>query len=177
MRRVGMRIQDHEPPSEGCSCGIYGTLGLLSLMRQYGLYAQDIVAVIAAEGVTIIGGTGLRTAAARVVAYWTPLRGYRKIARRQFEGAQHFQNLDEMLTAYGLSKQEQTVIRPPGRLNIFVWSIYALWCSLAASLNGNRLSSYLHDQQWGLAAIEAVPMAFLAALTWYYYRRVRARIG
>lgn len=59
-------------PSLNCMCGIYGTLTIDQLFKEYGQYARNCVAVFAAEGTTIIGTKGLRTAAARIVAYWCP---------------------------------------------------------------------------------------------------------
>lgn len=62
--------QPHEAPILKCSCGIYGCLTLGGLLQQFPSAATRMIAVIAAEGKTIIGPVGLRTAAARVVAYW-----------------------------------------------------------------------------------------------------------
>src|ERR1700758_3506082 len=61
----------HDAPHEDCRCGVYGSLNLENLRRQYH-ESLNLVAVIAAEGETIIGTRGLRTEFARVVAYWTP---------------------------------------------------------------------------------------------------------
>jgi hypothetical protein len=60
----------HEAPAKGCSCGIYATHSVAALFRQYGKQACKIVVVIAPEGRTVTGDTGMRTAAARIVAYW-----------------------------------------------------------------------------------------------------------
>lgn len=60
----------HEAPAENCHCGLYGTLTLEHLESQYRSQALNCVAVMAAEGVTYLGDKGLRTAAARIVAYW-----------------------------------------------------------------------------------------------------------
>jgi hypothetical protein len=60
----------HEAPAKGCSCGIYATHSVAALFRQYGKQACRIVTVIAPEGRTVTGDTGLRTSAARIVAYW-----------------------------------------------------------------------------------------------------------
>ena len=64
--------EDHEAPAPGCRCGIYGALSLQTLYSQYPKAASRIVAVIAAEGKTMLGTVGLRTAAARVVASGAP---------------------------------------------------------------------------------------------------------
>ena len=57
-------------PGENCACGLYGTLGVDQLVYEYSAYAGGSMAVFAAEGTSYIGSRGLRTAAARVVAYW-----------------------------------------------------------------------------------------------------------
>lgn len=112
------------PPGDGCACGIYGTLDLPALVRQYEHESRKCVAVIAAEGTTVIGNTGLRTAAARIVAYWCrreataggariesngPLQlevsrplSLRKFFAEQCPDAQHFEAMEQMLAAYGL---------------------------------------------------------------------------
>lgn len=63
---------DHSIPHERCTCGVYATVDLQSLIAQYRDRCRSNVAVVAVEGTTIIGDKGMRTSAARVVAYWTP---------------------------------------------------------------------------------------------------------
>ena len=71
-------------------------------MRQYTWLSSRLVTVIAAEGTTIIGDTGLRTGYARVVAYWTATAAeLRERCEKQFIGATHFGDIGEMLAAYG----------------------------------------------------------------------------
>lgn len=92
---------NHDAPAEGCHCGIYGCLTIDRLVKQYPLQCMEIVAVIAVEGNTIIGEIGLRTQAARIVAYWSPKREVRKICADTCDGAIGFAKLDDMLAAYG----------------------------------------------------------------------------
>lgn len=99
----------HPAPDESCSCGIYGSLSYADLIKQFGSYAPFMVSVIAAEGATIIGDRGLRTAFARVVAYWTdpdPLR--RVSAAKQFREAKVFESPFDMVSEYGVA------LLPPG---------------------------------------------------------------
>ena len=102
----------HSAPHEGCSCGIYGSLSYADLVDQFRHNTKDIIAVIAAEGTTIIGDRGLRTAFARVVAYWVG-GGWapdnlstesiqREVAAAQFIGAKPFETPLDMVEAYGL---------------------------------------------------------------------------
>jgi hypothetical protein len=97
----------HEAPADGCTCGIYGTHSLAALSRQYGKQACRIVAVIAPEGPTVTGSTGLRTAFARIVAYWcaepdrSPSEG--DVCVEQCPGARRFYDLNVMARLYGLS--------------------------------------------------------------------------
>jgi hypothetical protein len=63
--------------------------------------ADDITAVIAAEGTTLIGTVGLRTQYARVVGFranWP----YRSYAQKQFVDAEEFGTDAEMLEAFHL---------------------------------------------------------------------------
>jgi len=100
------RNPDHVAPEDGCTCGIYGTHTLEGLFNQYGEFACRIIAVIAAEGPTVIGTTGLRTAAARIVAYWCadPDRAQSEVdaCAAQCPGARRFYDLDVMARLYGL---------------------------------------------------------------------------
>lgn len=59
-----------ECPSFDCNCGLFGSVTITHLMTNYKEHAVKGIAVIAAEGMTLIGDTGLRTSAARIVAYW-----------------------------------------------------------------------------------------------------------
>ncbi|MCA2338803.1 hypothetical protein [Mycobacterium avium] len=97
---------DHTAPDDTCSCGIYGATTLGSLRRQFPDLAAAIVAVIAAEGPTIIGSAGLRTSAARVVAYWCHpgpvFDDARSVFAQQCRQAQNFDDLGAMLAAYDI---------------------------------------------------------------------------
>lgn len=104
----------HQAPHEGCECGVYATLDLQNLVRQYREYAETNVAVVAAEGSTIIGSKGMRTAAARVVAYWAPedirARVYQEVCGKE---AQRFTDIHEMLKAYGFPEYPNPFPRIP----------------------------------------------------------------
>lgn len=104
-RRCGYHPPGHHPPEKDCSCGIYGSLSLDHLVRQYYRQCADIVAVIAAEGATIIGPRGLRTEHARVVAYWTRYRDISRLAKRQFGSAERFWRINPMLSKYGIPRK------------------------------------------------------------------------
>lgn len=117
----------HEAPNENCGCGVYGSLSYADVLGQYHDAAKHLVAVIAAEGKTIIGTRGLRTAFARVVAYWADPGGptqqtatadfwgrtvayegpmhptYREVAASQFKDAQSYDCPLEMVEEYGLA--------------------------------------------------------------------------
>jgi hypothetical protein len=119
----------HEAPDENCGCGVYGSLSYADVLGQYHDAAKHLVAVIAAEGKTIIGTRGLRTAFARVVAYWadptspgllgpmldywgrrvrddrrdTDQPTYREVAALQFKDAQSYDCPLEMVEEYGLA--------------------------------------------------------------------------
>lgn len=95
----------HEPPDLGCSCGIYGCLTLEDLVFQYPHYAGEAVAVIAAEGPTVIGRIGLRTARARVIAYWTEWPRTKELCANQFSGAAQYDDMLAMLKEYKLPVQ------------------------------------------------------------------------
>lgn len=88
------------PPGKDCACGIYGTVTLESLIKQYRRQAAQCVAVIAAEGETIVGDRGLRTAAARIVAYWVSDQMAHQILLDGSGGARHFTSIPDMLAEY-----------------------------------------------------------------------------
>lgn len=90
-------------PNEECLCGLYGTLTLEQLIREYG--ASTItggVAVIAAEGPTIIGSKGLRTSAARIVAYWLGVQGNDGVYARHAPEAKRYTDMTKMLADHNL---------------------------------------------------------------------------
>jgi hypothetical protein len=96
----------HAAPADDCGCGIHGATDLRSLLLDYPHLAARIIAVIAAEGVTIVGAEGLRTAGGRVVAYWchpsSELNLAREIFAEQCPDAVSFTDCDAMIAAYGL---------------------------------------------------------------------------
>lgn len=99
---------EHVSPHEECTCGIYGCLSLEKLREQYSSYASKFVAVIAAEGTTLIGDVGLRTQYARVVAYWHINDSRYEIpATLQFKGARRYLDLGQMLEAYQIPEYPQ----------------------------------------------------------------------
>ncbi|PBA23764.1 hypothetical protein CKJ66_26225 [Mycobacterium avium] len=105
-RAVCNHDRAHDAPAEECGCGIYGATSLESLRAQYPVLASNIVAVIAAEGTTIVGSRGLRTQAARVVAYWchpsSRMDTAGAVIAEQCPAAERFADLDQMLAVYGL---------------------------------------------------------------------------
>jgi hypothetical protein len=94
---------DHVAPVEGCSCGIYGCLSLSKLFEQYGSEASAIVAVIAVEGRTALGGVGLKASSAWVIAYWRPADDP-DLADDEVPGARRYFNLSLMARVYGLGE-------------------------------------------------------------------------
>lgn len=106
-------IMSHQAPDPDCRCGIYGSLNLENLRRQYS-EALFMVAVIASEGKTIIGTRGLRTEFARVVAFWTPWYQFymRKTASRECPDAKSYGSLDQMLKDYGIPKKADDKVEP-----------------------------------------------------------------
>ena len=98
-------VPSHEAPHEDCQCGIYAAHTLEHLVAQYPVQTGHIVAVIAAEGQTIIGDKGFRTQYARVVAYWC-VDTLTEPAKRQFKGAQRYGKIDDMLVAYGFREKK-----------------------------------------------------------------------
>lgn len=104
-RRSSILPSRHEAPHEDCECGIYGSLSYADLLDQFRTHAQRIVAVISAEGKTIIGERGLKTQFARVVAYWVrPDESLDRLcAADQFRDAKAFDNPLEMIEEYGLA--------------------------------------------------------------------------
>lgn len=98
----------HAAPADSCTCGLYSCTTLQSLVRQYGEELKGSgVAVVAAEGNTIVGEQGMRTAAARIVAYWTwPTKRWWSFDwaahyyRKHVPTAIHYTDMAKMLSDY-----------------------------------------------------------------------------
>jgi hypothetical protein len=107
------RMLEHDAPDSDCRCGIYASLNLENLRRQYA-EALFMVAVIAAEGKTIIGTRGLRTEYARIVAYWIPWYQFymKKVAARECSDAMFYKNLNEMLADYQIPRKADGKVEP-----------------------------------------------------------------
>jgi hypothetical protein len=98
---------DEPSPVLSCDCGIYASTNYRHLCKQYQTRCNEIIAVIAAEGKTIVGSQGLRTQFARVVGYhfggWTAM--YRLAAHIQFVDATEYDSLSHMLQHFGIPKE------------------------------------------------------------------------
>lgn len=95
-----------EVPNLECHCGIYGTITIEHLVRHYlSVGANKSVAVFAAEGLSYIGSRGLRTKAARIVAYWA-IDAYKAYYAKECPGAKGYDDINEMLEAYKFAKHE-----------------------------------------------------------------------
>lgn len=93
----------HTAPADHCSCGIYACTDLESLRFQAPVPANRVVAVIAAEGPTVIGDRGFRTSAARIVAYWCSPAHPDTAERMRChtpDQTREFTDLEDMLNAY-----------------------------------------------------------------------------
>lgn len=109
---LGLIEPPHEAPHEDCACGIYATLNFTMLARQYGDDAKRSVAVIAAEGTTIIGDKGLRTAAARIVGWWAVDDDAAK-SYAQCDGATRHDDVNALLEAFGFEAYGEWPPPPP----------------------------------------------------------------
>lgn len=103
---LGLMKNHHSAPHPGCECGVYGAFSLQHLRRAY-TQAWNRVAVIAAEGQTIIGTRGLRTERARIVAYWTFSN-----ADVMPADAKRYESVYEMVRDYGLSQKASDSATP-----------------------------------------------------------------
>lgn len=103
-------VFSHQAPHEDCHCGIYAAHTLRTLKEQFAA-ARDIVAVVAAEGQTIIGSKGFRTQRARVVAYWCS-ESVSATASTQFAQAQRYSTISSMLDDYGLDEGSSSPPEP-----------------------------------------------------------------
>jgi len=107
------RDPNHRPPADNCGCGLYGTLTLDQLLKEYPEWAHRCVAVFAAEGETVIGPRGLRTAAARIVAYWAGTRTEKEVFEKQAPEARWFKQIEPMLKDYGFPKYDPACALQP----------------------------------------------------------------
>jgi hypothetical protein len=99
---------DHVAPAKNCKCGIYATNTVAALFGQYANQASKLVSVIATQGQTVKGEVGLKTSAARIVAYWIgdpDLDGSSReaeVCKTDAPGARRFFDLHLMLKLFGL---------------------------------------------------------------------------
>jgi hypothetical protein len=114
--------ESHSAPERGCSCGIYGALALNHLRNQYPSNSAGIIAVIAAEGTTIIGTRGLRTQYARVVGWYAGKHPERSIAARQFKDALEYTTSLGMCTAFNLPLNGPDVMDDPYSSVVSWWT-------------------------------------------------------
>jgi hypothetical protein len=103
------------PPGEDCRCGLYGTLTIDQLIKEYGnaIRSNGCIAVFTAEGDTVIGSAGLRTAAARIVGYWvsTENGGYHNAEqafKEQCPEAKKCDTIAELLSEFGFEPFKST---------------------------------------------------------------------
>jgi hypothetical protein len=110
---------NHTAPDENCSCGVYGSLSVEHLVAQFPRESALLITVIAAEGQTIIGPRGLRCEYARIVGYWSPWRGIRRICKRNIPDGIRFKRLQKMLDEYHLPFQIEV---PPEKRDERYWA-------------------------------------------------------
>ena len=110
----------HEVPAENCTCGLYGTLTLQQLEHEYRFQAKRCVAVFAAEGTTFIGTKGLRTAAARIVAYWCWDEADALVFAHQCPDATRFLGIHLMLAQYGFPEYEEAWPPQPSPIDEYI---------------------------------------------------------
>lgn len=97
---------EHVPPAEKCGCGIYAFFTVEELFDQYPEFAHRIIGVITAQGLTTIGTKGLKTAAARVVAWWCrDDDADAKVCAASCPGTRRYYDLDVMTRIYGLDEK------------------------------------------------------------------------
>lgn len=99
-KAIAQCSKDHEIPASGCQCGLYGLQSLDRLVREYGKDCQHCVAVFAAEGRTIVGDRGLKTKAARVIAYWVRSKTELDVMAKEAPKAKHYEDIAKMLEDY-----------------------------------------------------------------------------
>ena len=121
---LGLDGAPHIPPCQGCHCGVYGTLSLQHLRDQYQGFADKCVAVIAAEGNTMLGDRGLRTQHARVIAYWC-IDDYAPVCQRQFKDAKQFSDVLEMIGVYGIPEYPGEEKKEKKTTPAYYWSVSA----------------------------------------------------
>lgn len=118
-----------DTPNERCQCGIYATTTLDSLLSQYRDSANQCVTVIAAEGTTIIGDRGMRTAAARIVAYWC-VENHLSLLRDHCPDAEYFPDPNDMLAKFGFDPPQRAFPPVPLQAVAFTKISQASWSEI-----------------------------------------------
>jgi hypothetical protein len=165
------RYSKHKAPNDLCSagCGVYAANSLEGL-KQFGFFPRELTAVIAAEGKTIIGETGFRTEAARVVAYWAPYQRARKVCEQRCAGAKHYTMLDDMLRDYGLPRGDvkwgrRRFTMTLGRLQAF----WVVWCASFCVYDSVSAWAYFMNHNVAMTITDAASALLMGALTFFNY--------
>jgi hypothetical protein len=116
------KSQDHhrcpQSPGTNCRCGIYGCLTLADLIRQYPRQTHECVTVIAVAGRTMLGDRGLRTAAAKVIAYWCRDQ-HKETFTNWIPQATYFADINAMLAAYEFPEHPEPLPHDSDQLDFF----------------------------------------------------------
>lgn len=166
------RHSSHPAPDFQCSCGIYGACSADSLFEQFELYAKDLVAIIAAEGITILGDRGLRTQAARVVAYWPANSAVSRLCSRGFREAKKYKDLNDMLTDYDFSPVKEIPRSSLSQRRLV--GLLFLWCWFFLSYDSTMLVvEILTGRRSPSVTFNAVYVALLTGASGYFFHRWR----
>jgi hypothetical protein len=171
--------EEHVPPEWGCGCGLYGWYhpSYAGLGTGWG----NVTAVIAARGRVILGDSGFRAAAARIVAVGLP-RGIGPRRRSRWE-----RMLAERYPEVSVHRSRRRMIRrhPPedlSGLGIVVrcnpavrygWSALALWVCGVVALCSVAIAARAELDRTGPAQWIGVLVCFLvwqAAFLWLVCR-------
>jgi len=171
----------HKSPHEKCDCGIYGCFTLDKLAEYGAGPMQVLVAVIAAQGKTIIGDYGLRTEAARVVAYWSSSWRIRKICESECEDVKRYRYLGNMLKDYGM--QRQLPVKPdlPWHVRLvrsLTWTTFWLvWGIFFLASDAIGMVVEFSQHAWAAAGFDTLGVIFMAFFVSLLLRSFRGRIG
>lgn len=92
--------EPHEPPGENCSCGLYSFITAQEVFRQYSERAQECLAVVAPEGVSLEGQLGWRSPKATIVAVWLRSPLHRSSIAENYPDVKVYDDLAALLHDY-----------------------------------------------------------------------------
>lgn len=94
--------KNHPVPTKECTCGIYSFRTAQEVSKQYGYASAKSLAVVAPNGLGVLGSRGLRSSGAAIVAMWLSkeTKKYNPFLPERYNNVIWYDSLARMLNDY-----------------------------------------------------------------------------